>query len=96
MSEDANQEVTITLEESINLDNIDALHSLLIGVNPSNTKKVTIDADDLEDIDFIGMQLLVSFIKKMQSLDVKTEWDNIPIPLFQAATDLDFCDSLCL
>ncbi len=90
----SDEEVCIRLDESITSENIELLYKALLSVDSAQVKKVTLDADDVEEADFSALQLLVSFIQKMKGADVKVKWDNIPIPVFQSATDLNLCKPL--
>ncbi len=96
MSEENKSETTITLDEKINMDNIDKLFLQFSDVDSKVVKQVIIDAEDVEDIDFVGLQTIVSFLKTMENANISVEWDNLPIAIYQAATDIGFCEHLNL
>ena len=91
---EAEKDITITLEENIDTDNIDQLHTALKSALSPATESVTLDAEDLETIDFSGLQLFAAFIATTNASSIKVSWENIPIPLFEAATDLDMCEAI--
>ena len=87
---------TIPLRDRITLDNVHQLHKTLVSFDLAQHKTITIDADDLIDIDFSGLQVLLAFIKEANLVGASVSWDNIPIELYQIAAELDFCDHLKL
>lgn len=96
MSDNVEQSVAITLDEKISIENIDQLHEKLLAIDPLQIKKVTLDVGDVEDVDFVGLQTILSFMKKMDESKVSVEWKNLSIPLYEAAIDIDFCEQLRL
>ena len=92
----AEKTATIKLESKIALANINSLYEM---VNKAMSKKVStivIDAEDCDEIDFSGMQVLMSLVKTAEAKDIEISWENLPIVVYQAAADLDLSNSLGL
>lgn len=89
-----NEKATITLPQKICIDQLADLHKQLDAIELPDVKQVCVDAIDLEEIDFAGLQVLASLKRKLSEGSMKLGWENIPISMFEAAVTLDFCAEL--
>ncbi len=88
--------ITFALPDTISIENINEFYKTLTEFEYKEKGKVIIDADDCEDIDFSGLQILASFVKTLKKEKVDFAWDNLSISLFQASEDLGMNDALGL
>lgn len=93
---EAISELTLPLPESIDIDNFDELRCQWSDIAWGSVERITLDAEDLEDICFQGLQLLSSLNKTCSEKNVQMIWENIPIPLFQISEELGMSDALGL
>ena len=88
--------INFHLGEKIAFTNIADVYEKLKSIDFSKAKNVELDAEDLEELDLMGLQMLMAFIGKVQKQGAAISWENPTIELFEAATDLGFNAALKL
>jgi len=92
----AQNTTTIKLDSKIALSTIGSLYENVSKAVNKKVSTIIIDAEDCDEIDFSGMQVLVSLVKTADAKDIEISWENLPIVVYQAAADLDLSIALRL
>lgn len=58
--------------------------------------KVIVDLDYVISVDAASLQLLVSFVKTLDAAGVEIQWDNLSVPLYMVACQLNLEEHLKL
>lgn len=92
--EGSQTEVTLTLDAAVDMGTIAKLHEKIALLPWDELEKIILDAEDLDEIDFVGVQLFCSLKKSCDTREISMEWENIPIPLFQATEELNLSKAI--
>lgn len=84
------------LPQIIEIGNIAETQEQLGALLARNTPVVALDVEDVVAVDTAALQLLTAFVRTLAARGGQVEWENLSVPLYQAATALDLQDALAL
>ena len=64
----AEEKLNYHLGEKILFSNVEDIYKQLKEIDLTSAKSIDLDAEDLEELDLIGLQLLTAFVKKAKNL----------------------------
>jgi len=86
----------ITLPKSMEVADVADAKTALQTIVDLSPIKVVVDLDHVISVDAASLQLLVSFVKTLDSTGVEVQWDNLSVPLYMVACQLNLEDHLKL
>jgi ABC-type transporter Mla MlaB component len=84
------------LPQIIEIGNIHEIYNQLAALMAQNTPVVALDVEDIVVVDTAAVQLLASFVRSLAARGARVEWENLSVPLYQAAETLDMQEALTL
>lgn len=92
----AEERQTLKLAQIIEIGNINACRDALMGLRASGATQLVLDVEDLVAVDTAALQLLASFVMSVHACGGRVEWENLSMPLCQAACVLGLEEALAL
>lgn len=87
---------TWKLPRIVEIDNIIECKAQLMGLRDAVATEVVLDVEDVVAVDAAGLQLLAAFVSSVHLAGGRVEWENLSVPLYQAAHSLGLEDVLRL
>lgn len=91
---DAQQSVRLKLPHIIEMANVAECHAQLAPLLASGATLIALDVEDLVAADTAAVQLLASFVQSVGARGGRVEWENLSVPLCQAAMALGLEETL--
>lgn len=92
----AEERQTLKLAQIIEIGNINACRDALMGLRASGATQLVLDVEDLVAVDTAALQLLAGFVQSVRASGGRVEWENLSMPLCQAACVLGLEEALAL
>lgn len=89
-------EFLVSLPESLTMDSAEAFYEGIADIEWSEINKVIVDPTALKQLDFIGIQLLCSFKKTSDQMNVEFGWSEKNQTIADTAEEVDLTNAIGL
>jgi anti-anti-sigma regulatory factor len=87
---------TVTLPRSLEIADVAEAKQALQQIVDLAPAKIAIDLDHVISVDTASLQMLVSFVSSLESTGVEVQWDNLSVPMYMVACQLNLEEHLKL